>query len=61
LKNFPVIGEKMTLQFRAEFFNFFNQHAMGCIGSSYGASNFGVASCTQQGSREVQFGLKVLF
>jgi hypothetical protein len=61
LKNFPVIGEKMTLQFRAEFFNFFNQHAMACIGSSYGASNFGVASCTQQGSREVQFGLKVLF
>ena len=60
LKNFPF-GEGRAVQFRAEFFNFWNQHAMGCIHSTYGDTVIGQADCTQQGSREVQFGLKVLF
>ena len=61
LKNFRLPREGTAIQFRAEFFNFLNQHALGCISSSYGASDFGTAYCTQQASREVQFGLKVLF
>ncbi len=61
LKDFPLHGERPTLQFRAEFFNVLNQHAMGCFSTTYQASNFGQATCTDQGSREVQFALKVLF
>ena len=61
LKNFPLHGEGTMLQFRAEFFNMLNQHAMGCISSSYGATDFGTANCTQQSSRDIQFGLKLLF
>jgi hypothetical protein len=61
LKNFRLPREGTSIQFRGEFFNFFNQHAMGCISSSFGASDFGRANCVQQSSREVQLGLKVLF
>jgi len=61
LKDFPLQGESKTLEFRAEFFNFLNQHAMGCFPSDFGDSNFGTAQCTQQGSREIQFGMKLLF
>jgi hypothetical protein len=63
LKNFPLHGERTTLQFRAEFFNFLNQHAVShsFISSSYGASEFGTAYGTQQTSREVQLALKLLF
>jgi len=62
LKNFPIYKEKTTLQFRAEFFNALNQHAMGCINSTFGSSSIGTASCIQQASsREIQFGAKILF
>ncbi len=62
LKNFPLHGERPTLQFRAEFFNALNQVALGCISSGYGAGNFGTATCRQQTSnREIQLGLKILF
>jgi hypothetical protein len=62
LKNFRLPREGTSIQFRGEFFNFFNQVALGCISSSFGASNFGEATCRQQSSnREIQLGLKFLF
>ena len=61
LKNFNLYGEKLTMQFRAEAFNFLNQHAMSGIQSTFSASDFGQAYGTQQLSREIQFGLKLLF
>lgn len=61
LKDFPLQGEAKVLEVRFEFFNFLNQHSMGCIDSTYNDANFGTASCTDQGSREVQLGMKLLF
>ena len=61
LKDFPLHGEGKVLEFRFEFFNVLNQHAMTSFSSSYGASDFGTAYGTQQTSREIQLGMKFLF
>jgi len=76
LKNFPLHGEKQVLQFRAEFFNAFNNVSMGQPDAYYceaapGAPALGQAgSCnpyfgqvfgTQSVPRQIQFGLKLLF
>jgi len=55
------ITERLTLQFRSEFFNLFNQHAFNVPASVLGSPGFGVASSTVLPEREIQFGLKLLF
>ena len=59
LKEAPI-GEDATLQFRAEFFNFFNTPNFGGPNIFFGTPGFGRILTARDG-REVQFGLKLLF
>jgi hypothetical protein len=54
-------GERLGLQFRAEFFNFFNRPQFGPPGTTQGTSGFGVVSSQVNNPRLVQFALKFLF
>jgi hypothetical protein len=66
-KNFPLNGEKQTLQFRSEFFNFFNNVSLGgpnagfCTPLPSCNPSFGRIFGTQSVSREIQLALKFLF
>ncbi len=55
------ITEGKTLQFRAEFFNLFNQHAFSVPGQVLGSPGFGVATATALAERQIQFGLRFIF
>ena len=61
------LAEDVTLQFRAEFFNVFNQpnfrHPSRRVFSSRGRleSSFGRVTRTDSTSRQIQLGLKLLF
>jgi len=55
------ITERTTLQFRAEFFNLFNQHAFNIPPSILGTPGFGVANSIVLPEREIQFALKLIF
>jgi hypothetical protein len=55
------IKESKTLQFRAEFFNLFNQHAFAPPGQVLGSGSFGVASATALPERQIQLGLRFIF
>jgi hypothetical protein len=55
------LGERATLQFRAEFFNILNQHAFLLPGAVLGSPSFGVASSTALSEREIQFALRLTF
>src|SRR5947209_19353243 len=55
------IGEKRTLDFRAEFFNIFNQAHFANPATTLGNSDFGVINSTVLTPREVQLGLKFSF
>jgi Carboxypeptidase regulatory-like domain/TonB dependent receptor-like, beta-barrel/TonB-dependent Receptor Plug Domain len=55
------ITERFQVQFRTEFFNIFNQHAFTIPGRTLGAPGFGVSTSTVNTSREIQFGLRVIF
>jgi hypothetical protein len=59
LKN-SQIGERSSVQFRAEFFNTFNNTNFGIPNANIAASNFGTISSSGP-SRQIQFGLKYLF
>jgi hypothetical protein len=59
-KRFPV-GERMGLQFRAEFFNAFNHTNLGAPGTSFGSPNFGTISSIVGFARDIQFGLRFDF
>jgi hypothetical protein len=59
LKNSQV-GERGSVQFRAEFFNTFNNTNFGIPSANIAASNFGTISSAGP-SRQIQFGLKYLF
>jgi hypothetical protein len=53
-------GERYNAQFRAEFFNGFNNVNFGTPGTTYGTSTFGVISSASDG-RVIQLALKFLF
>lgn len=59
VKNF-ALREAMTLQFRAEFFNFFNQVNFDLPDLFFGSPTFGRVNSARP-PRHVQFGLKFLF
>jgi hypothetical protein len=64
-KNFPVT-ERISTQFRAEFFNVLNRANFGtpnAIVFSNGAisSSAGLITSTATTSRQIQFGLKLIF
>lgn len=58
-KNFPI-GERRSLQFRAELFNAFNAVNFGAPVSSFSSQDFGVI-LSARASRSVQFSLKLAF
>jgi len=55
------IAERVSLQFRSEFFNLFNQHAFAIPNRTLTSPGFGVATSTQGDPREIQFGLRLIF
>jgi len=54
-------GELAILQFRAEFFNIFNEVNFGLPSNIVRGSGFGVISRTAGPSRQIQFSLKVIY
>jgi hypothetical protein len=60
LKDFYVT-ERVTTQFRAEFFNAWNTPRFGTPNTSVTSSTFGVISSQANTPRQIQFGLKVLW
>ncbi len=59
-KNF-LFTERITLQFRGEFFNVFNHTNFGLPDSNVQSSSFGQITSTANPPREIQFALKLLF
>jgi hypothetical protein len=59
-KNTPL-NERVSLQFRGEFFNAFNHAQFGSPNNALNSGNFGVITSLGQPPREIQFGLKLLF
>jgi hypothetical protein len=55
------ITESQTLQFRAEFFNIFNQATFAIPGEMLDSPGFGVATSTATAERQIQFGLRFIF
>jgi Carboxypeptidase regulatory-like domain/TonB-dependent Receptor Plug Domain len=55
------ISERVNMQFRAEFFNFFNHANFNVPGLILNTPTFGVINSTVNSGRVIQFGLKVLF
>lgn len=59
-KSFPL-RERARLQFRSEFFNFFNTPAFSNPNATYGTTSFGTITSTKHDNREIQFALKLVF
>ncbi len=59
IKN-TALTDRINTQFRAEFFNAFNQSAFGLPGTLVASPTFGVITGAS-GGRVIQFGLKILF
>jgi hypothetical protein len=58
------LKERLKLQFRGEFFNFFNTPSFNNPGATINFSNlttFGNITSTNHPNRQIQFGLKLLF
>jgi len=60
MKNFPVVGERLKLQLRGEFFNAFNQVNFNNPDTNRSSSNFGVISGAGTG-RVIQLATKVIW
>ncbi len=59
-KDFPI-KERVTLQFRSEFFNILNHANFGLPDTTVTDSGFGQITGTSTDPREIQFALKLLF
>jgi len=62
-REFPLpINEVTRLQFRAELFNALNHPVLGgCLDATVQDANFGLANCTRNTERQIQFALKLYF
>jgi hypothetical protein len=58
-KNFNI--ERLTMQFKAEFFNLFNRTQLGLPNNNIQSSAFGSITSASASARQIQFGLKILF
>jgi len=59
-KRFPI-GERLGMQFRAEFFNAFNHTNLGAPNTSFGSPGFGTINSIVGSARDIQFGLRFDF
>lgn len=59
-KNFPLTGEALRLQFRADMFNAFNATRLGNPNTTQGIAQFGQISSAGSG-RVIQLALKLIF
>src|SRR5262249_14834373 len=59
--NGPKISQRFQYQSRTEFSNNFNQHALTLPVTPLASPRFGVATSTVNTSREIEFGLRVVF
>ena len=59
-RNFDI-WERSRLQFRAEFFNVFNNVDFGNPSATLGNPNFGIITSTANSPRTIQFGAKLNF
>jgi hypothetical protein len=57
---FPI-RERLSLQFRCDFFNLTNSVILGGPNSTLGNPNFGLITGTANTSREIQFSMKLSF
>jgi Carboxypeptidase regulatory-like domain len=55
------ITERVSAEFRAEFFNAFNHPNFSFPNTSFGTPQFGQISSSSQAPRQIQFGLKLIF
>jgi len=55
------LAERAKLQFRSEYFNFFNTPAFSNPNATYGTTSFGTITSTKHDNREIQFALKLVF
>jgi hypothetical protein len=60
LKDSPISGDRVRLQFRAEFFNILNHPNFGFPDANVSSRTFGVITSAQDG-RDIQFGLKLIW
>jgi hypothetical protein len=60
-KRFPVMSDKVALQFRAEFFNAFNTPQFAAPDTNYSNATFGQISATSVNPRLIQLALKLTF
>jgi hypothetical protein len=60
-KDVKLPREGMNLQFRSEFFNFFNTPAFSNPNATFGTTAFGTITSTKHDNRQIQFALKLLF
>jgi hypothetical protein len=62
VKHFPMpfLGERGVMDFRAEFFNFFNRTNLSNVANDMSSSQFGRAT-TALGGRNIQFGVRLAF
>jgi hypothetical protein len=56
-----LINERVTVQFRSEFFNALNQHAFGWPGAVLGSQTFGIFTYTVFPERQIQLALRLIF
>jgi hypothetical protein len=56
-----AITEKAHLDFRSEFFNLPNHPILGQPGATASTTTYGVITSTRLDSRQIQFGLKLVF
>ncbi|MBL8177894.1 MAG: TonB-dependent receptor [Bryobacterales bacterium] len=56
-----AVREKMTLQFRSEFFNAFNRVQFGSPNTTVTSNAFGTITSQANAPRQIQFGLKLLW
>lgn len=61
MKNIPIVGERLRMQFRSEFFNAFNNVNFGNPNGTVGDPNFGQVRGVQNRARQIQFGLKLIY
>jgi hypothetical protein len=60
-KDFLLPGEGKRVEFRAEFFNLFNQTNLGAPQGNVLANNFGTITSLSSPARQIQFALKYIF